>query len=129
MNTNVTAVKNLWDYLFENRYPLSFDKCWSVGNNSVIYKGHTVEELEDMVSPRTICLFTAWMSFFNSYGFPDVKYFSAIFYNSREGRKLYSQKFKYLMDIFEKIDFQGFNINVYNKGQSRTPYLPPNISI
>lgn len=114
-NTNVTAVKNIWDYLFENRHPLSFDECWSVGNNTVIYKGPTVEELKEMVSPRTICLFTAWMSFFNSYGFPDVKYFSEIFYNSREGRELYSQKLKYLMNSFEKIDFLGFNVKVYDK--------------
>ena len=68
-----------------------------------------------MVSPRTICLFTAWMTFFNSYGYPDVKYFSYIFYNSKEGRELYSQKLKYLMSSFEKIDFQNFNVKVYDK--------------
>lgn len=114
-NTNISAVKNLWDYLFENHYPLSFDKCWDVQNNFVIYKGPKVEDLKEMVSPRTICLFTAWMSFFNSYAFPDVKYFSELFYNSKEGRGIYSQKLKYLMNSFEKIDFQDFNVKVYDK--------------
>jgi hypothetical protein len=115
LNTHITAVRNLWDYLFENRYPLSFDSCWEIQGSLVEYKGPKVKELEEMVSPRTICLFTAWMTLFNSNGYPDVKYFSSVFYNSKESRELYSQKIKYLINSFEKIDFQSFNVKVYDK--------------
>jgi hypothetical protein len=114
-NTNVSAVKRLWDYLFDNHYPLNFNNCWDTKGNSIIYKGPKLKKLQDSISPRTICLFTAWMSFFNSYGYPDLKYFPEIFYNSDEGRDVYSRKLKYLMDCFEKIDFQGFNVKVYDK--------------
>jgi len=113
---NVAAVRGLWDYLFENHIPLIFDKCWEVKNGWVTYKGPKVKELLDMISPRTVCLFTAWMSFFNGYGYPDVKFFPHIFYNSSEGREMYSKKLKYLMDCFEKIDFQSFKVKVYSKG-------------
>lgn len=115
LNTHITAVRNLWDYLFENRHPLLFDSCWEIQGSLVVYKGPKVKELEEMVSPRTTCLFTAWMTLFNSYGYPDIKYFSSIFYNSKEGRELYSQKIKYLINSFEKIDFQSFNVKVYDK--------------
>ena len=56
------------------------------------------------------------MSFFKGYGYPDVKFFPHIFYNSSEGREMYSKKLKYLMDCFEKIDFQSFKVKVYSKG-------------
>lgn len=115
LNINIVAIKNLWDYLFENHHPLEFDSCWDIKDKSVQYKGPKVKDLEDMISPRTICLFTAWMTFFNSDGYPDLKYFSYIFYNSKEGRDLYSQKLKYLINSFEKIDFQSLNVNVYDK--------------
>jgi hypothetical protein len=115
LNTNIAAVRNLWDYLFEERPPLLFDSCWEVQCGSVLYKGPNVKDLEEMISPRTICLFTAWMTFFNGYGYPDLKYFSYIFYNSKEGRELYSQKLKYLINSFEKIDFQNLNVKVYEK--------------
>jgi hypothetical protein len=115
LNTHISAVKNLWDYLFENHYPLLFDSCWKIQGGFVEYKGPNIIELEEMVSQRTICLFTAWMTLFNSYGCPDVKYFSSVFYNSKKGRELYSQKFKYLINSFEKIDFQEFNIKGYEK--------------
>ena len=70
----------------------------------------------DSVSPRTVCLFTAWMSFFNSATYRDLKCFPDIFFNSSEDREIYSKKLKYLMDSFEKIDFEGFGVQVYEKG-------------
>lgn len=113
--THVAAVKELWDYLFENRYPLIFEDCWNTEGKSITYKGPKLEAVEDSVSPRTVCLFTAWMSFFGYAYHGDLKFFSSIFYNNAEGREIYSKKLKYLMDSFEKIDFQGFDVQVYNK--------------
>jgi len=113
--TPVTAVKELWDYLFENHYPLIFENCWNADGNSITYKGPTLNVIEESVSPRTVCLFTAWMSFFGYFNNGNVSHFSSIFYNSDTGRELYSKKLKYLMDSFEKIDFQEFLVQVYNK--------------
>ena len=113
--THVAAVKELWDYLFENHYPLIFEDCWNAEGNIITYKGPKLEVVQESVSPRTVCLFTAWMSFFGYTYNGDIKFFSSILYNSAKGRELYSKKFKYLMDSFEKIDFQGFDVQVYNK--------------
>ena len=27
----IYAIKGLWNYLFENRYPLEFTNCWDLG--------------------------------------------------------------------------------------------------
>jgi len=105
----------LWDYLFENRYPLIFEDCWNTEGKSIKYKGPDLEALKNSISPRTICLFTAWMSFFGYAYNGDLKFFSSIFYNNAKDREIYSKKLKYLMDSFEKIDFQGFDVQVYNK--------------
>jgi hypothetical protein len=114
---NVAAVRGLWDYIFENRYPLFFDQCWDISDKRIIrYKGPKVKELQGMVSPRTIGLFTAWMSFFNDHGYPDLKYFPYLYYVNTKDRAMISKKLKYLMDCFEKIDFQSFKIKVYAKG-------------
>lgn len=115
LNTNINAVKRLWEYLFEEKYPLLFKNCWKAKEDSIIYKGPKLKELKECISPRTICLFSAWMSFFNGSYNGDLKYFSYLFYNSKEGRKQYSQKLQFLMSCFEKIDFQTFNIKVYGK--------------
>ncbi len=113
--TNIVAVKELWDYLFENHYPLIFEECWNTESKSIIYIGPNPEEIQDSVSPRTVCLFSAWMSFFGYAFNGDLKFFSYIFYNSAKGREIYTKKLKFLMDSFEKIDFQGFGVQVYNK--------------
>ena len=113
--TRVAAVTELWDYLFENRYPLIFEDCWNTEGKSITYKGPNLEALKNSISPRTICLFTAWMSFFGYAYNGDLKFFSSIFYNNAKDREIYSKKLKYLMDSFEKIDFQGFDVQVYNK--------------
>ena len=113
--THVAAVEELWDYLFENHYPLIFKDCWNTTGKSITYKGPNLEVLKDSISPRTICLFTAWMSFFGYAYNGDLKFFSSIFYNNATDRENYSKKLKYLMDSFEKIDFQGFDVQVYNK--------------
>ena len=115
LNTNANAVKRLWEYLFEEKYPLLFENCWETKGDSIIYKGPKLKELKECISPRTICLFSAWMLFFNGSYNGDLKYFSYFFYNSKEGRKQYSQKLQFLMSCFEKIDFQTFNIKVYGK--------------
>jgi len=113
---NVTAVKGLWEYIFENRIPLIFKKCWRVSDGWITYKGPSIEELKEAVSPRTICLFTAWMSFFNVAFYRELKFFPDIFYVNAKDRAMYSKKLKYLMDCFEKIDFQSFKVKVYSKG-------------
>ena len=113
---NVTAVKGLWEYIFENHIPLIFNKCWRVSDGWVTYKGPKLEELQEMTSPREVCLFTAWMSFFNGAFYPDLKFFTYIFYNNPQDREMCSKKLKYLMDCFEKIDFQSFKVKVYSKG-------------
>lgn len=113
--TNIVAVRELWDYLFENHYPMIFDECWKINGKTIFYKGPRPEKIEDSVSPRTVCLFSAWMSFFGYAYKGDLKFFSSIFYNSYEGREIYTNKLKFLMDSFEKIDFQSFGVQVYNK--------------
>jgi len=113
--THVAAVKELWDYLFENNYPLIFEDCWNTEGKVITYKGPKLRVVEYSVSPRTVCLFTAWMSFFGYAYNGDLKFFSSIFYNNAKDREIYSKKLKYLMDSFEKIDFQGFDVQVYNK--------------
>ena len=113
--THVAAVTELWDYLFENRPPLIFKNCWNTEGKSIIYKGPKPENVQNSVSPRTVCLFSAWMSFFGYAFNGDLKFFSSIFYNNAKDREIYSKKLKYLMDSFEKIDFQGFDVQVYNK--------------
>lgn len=113
--THVAAVTELWDYLFENHYPLIFEECWNTSSKFITYKGPNLEVLKDSISPRAICLFTAWMSFFGHAYNGDLKFFSSIFYNNATDREIYSKKLKYLMDSFEKIDFQGFDVQVYNK--------------
>ena len=113
--THVAAIKELWGYLFENNYPLIFEDCWDTEDEVITYKGPKLEVVQDSVSPRTVCLFTAWMSFFGYAYNGDLKFFSSIFFNSAKDREIYSKKFKYLMDCFEKIDFQGFDVQVYNK--------------
>jgi hypothetical protein len=113
--THVAAVKGLWDYLFENHYPFTFEKCWNTDSSSIIYNGPTPEAIQESSSPRMVCLFSAWMSFFGNAYNGDLKYFSKIFYLNSEDRKMYTTKLKYLMDSFEKINFQGFDVQVYNK--------------
>lgn len=113
--TNVVAVKELWDYVFENHYPLIFENCWNTEGNLITYIGPKPNTLIDSVSPRTVALFSAWMSFFGYAFGGDLKYFSTIFYNNSKDRELYSTKLKYLMDAFEKVDFQGFKVQVYDK--------------
>ena len=113
--TNVIAVKGLWDYLFENHYPLIFEECWDTSSGTIWYKGPNLAEMMESSSPRVICLYSAWMSFFGYSTNGELKFFSDIFYNSAEGRKTYSAKLKYLMDAFEKIDFQTFGVQVYDK--------------
>jgi len=112
---NVAAVRGLWDYIFENRYPLVFDDCWDTTGKLVRYKGPKIKELEKADSPRTIAMLTSWMSFFNSSGYPDLKFFPDLFYVNAEDRAMFSEKLKYLMDCFEKIDFQSFKVKVYSK--------------
>lgn len=113
--TYVIAVKELWDYLFENNYPLIFKDCWDTEGKYITYKGPNLEVLEYSLSPRTICLFSAWMSFFSHAYKGDLKYFSTIFYVNAKDREVYTKKLKYLMDSFEKINFQEFDVQVYNK--------------
>ncbi|MBN1290885.1 MAG: hypothetical protein JXB48_03520 [Candidatus Latescibacteria bacterium] len=113
--TNVATVKELWDYLFENHYPFIFEDCWYTDGSLIIYKGLSPEEIKATSSPRMICLFSAWMSFFGYAYNGDLKYFSEIFYLNAEDRKMYTKKLKYLMDTFEKIDFQSFGVQVYDK--------------
>lgn len=117
--TNVAAITELWDYLFENNYPLVFKNCWNTKDNCITYKGPNLDDLKNSISPRTICLFTAWMSFFNNTYNGDLKFFSSIYYNNATGRDSYSKKLKYLMDSFEKINFQEFNIQVYDKSTNK----------
>ena len=113
--THVAAVKGLWDYLFENHYPFIFDDCWETDGSLIIYKGPSPEEIKESSSPRMVCLFSAWMSFFGYAYKGDLKYFSTIFYLNAKERKMYTKKLKYLLDSFEKIDFQGFGVQVYDK--------------
>ncbi len=113
--SSISVVKRLWEYLFEDQYLLDFTNCWAHKNGHVTYKGPKLDDLKDHHSPRTICLFSAWMSFFGYQCGGDLKYFSDIFYNSEEGRKFYLNKLVFLMECFEKIDFQSFNVKVYSK--------------
>lgn len=113
--THVAAVKELWDYLFENHYPFIFEDCWNTDGSLITYKGPSPEEIKESSSPRMVCLFSAWMSFFGYAYNGDLKYFSTIFYLNAKDRKMYTKKLKYLMDSFEKIDFQGFGVQVYDK--------------
>jgi len=113
--TRVAALKGLWDYLFENHYPYIFDDCWNTDGSLITYKGPSPEEIKESSSPRMVCLFSAWMSFFGYAYNGDLKYFSTIFYLNAKERNMYTKKLKYLMDSFEKIDFQGFEVQVYNK--------------
>lgn len=111
-NTSIKAVKQLWEYLFKGQYRLDFNNCWMYKKKCVIYKGPKLQELENCHSPRTLCLFSAWMSFFRG---GDLKYFSTIFYVNEKDRKIYLKKLFFLMECFEKIDFQSFYIKVYDK--------------
>jgi hypothetical protein len=113
--THVNAVKGLWDYLFENHYPFIFEDCWDTDGGLIRYKGPSPEEIKESSSPRMVCLFSAWMSFFGYAYNGDLKYFSTIFYLNAKERNMYTKKLKYLMDSFEKIDFQGFGVQVYDK--------------
>jgi hypothetical protein len=113
--THVAAVKELWDYLFDNHYPYIFEDCWNTDGGLITYKGPSPEEIKESSSPRMVCLFSAWMSFFGYAYNGDLKHFSTIFYLNAKDRKMYTKKLKYLMDSFEKIDFQGFGVQVYDK--------------
>jgi len=113
--THVAAIKELWDYLFDNHYPFIFEDCWNTEGNLITYKGPSPEEIQESSSPRIVCLFSAWMSFFGYAYNGDLKYFSTIFYLNAKDRKMYTKKLKYLMDCFEKVDFQWFGVQVYNK--------------
>lgn len=113
--THVAAVKELWDYLFDNHYPFIFEDCWNTDGSLITYKGPSPEEIKESSSPRMVCLFSAWMSFFGYAYNGDLKYFSTIFYLNAKDRKMYTKKLKYLMDSFEKIDFQGFGVQLYDK--------------
>jgi len=113
--TRVAAVKELWDYLFDNHYPFIFEECWNTDEELISYKGPSLKEIQDASSPRMICLFSAWMSFFGYAYNGDLKHFSTIFYVNAKDRDLYTAKLKYLMDAFEKVDFQGFFVQVYDK--------------
>jgi hypothetical protein len=113
--THAAAVKELWDYLFDNHYPFIFEDCWNTDRSLITYKGPSTEEIQESSSPRMVCLFSAWMSFFGYAYNGDLKYFSTIFYLNAKDRKMYTKKLKYLMDCFEKIDFQGFDVQVYDK--------------
>lgn len=113
--TRVAAVKELWDYLFDNHYPFIFEKCWNTDGKLITYKGPDLEEIQESSSPRMVCLFSAWMSFFGYAYNGDLKNFSTIFYVNAKDRKMYTKKLKYLMDSFEKVDFQGFGVQVYDK--------------
>jgi len=113
--THIAAVKGLWDYLFENHYPFIFEDCWHTDDRLITYKGPSPEEIKESSSPRMVCLFSAWMSFFGYAYNGDLKYFSTIFYLNAKERKMYTKKLKYLMDAFETIEFQWFSVQVYNK--------------
>lgn len=113
--THVAAIKELWYYLFDNHYPFIFEDCWNTEGNLITYKGPSPEEIQESSSPRMVCLFSAWMSFFGYAYNGDLKYFSTIFYLNAKDRKMYTKKLKYLMDSFEKVDFQWFGVQVYNK--------------
>jgi len=113
--TRLAALKELWDYLFDNHYPFIFEDCWNTDGKLITYKGPSLEEIQESSSPRMVCLFSAWMSFFGYAYNGDLKYFSTIFYVNAKDRKMYTKKLKYLMDSFEKIDFQGFGVQVYDK--------------
>lgn len=112
--TSIKAIKRLWEYLFKGQYLLNFSDCWMYknGNGYITYKGPKLKDLEDCHSPRTICLFSAWMSFFRG---GDLKHFSTIFYVNEKDRKIYLKKLIFLMECFEKIDFQLFKVKVYRK--------------
>ncbi len=116
-HTNVAAVKRLWDYLFENDYPFEFEDCWDYSGKHVRYIGPSTDDIKDSNSPRVLCLFSIWKTFFNSYSMPNVLAFSSIFCHGfpYEERKVYSEKIKYLMDCFEKIEFQSFGVQMYEK--------------
>ena len=115
--TNVTAMHNLWTYVFNNDCVLQFEECWETKDAPHIsYKGPSEEELRESISPRMLCLFTAWRSFFNGHH-SDLKYFSQIYCNGfpQHEREFYSERLKYLIDIFDYIDFQSFHVNLYAK--------------
>ena len=73
--THVATVKEFWDYLFENHYPFIFDDCWDTRGKSITYKGPSPQDIEECSSPRMVCLFSAWMSFFGYAYKGDLKYF------------------------------------------------------
>lgn len=114
---NIAAIKNLWNFVFDNDAVFNFEECWVISEKPFIrYKGYPIGELSDMTSPRMVCLFSAWLSFFNGYH-QDLKFFSQIFCNgfSADERDFYSERLKYLMNCFDKIDFQSFNVQLYKK--------------
>ncbi len=113
--THIAAIKELWDYLFENHYPFIFEDCWYTEGSLIRYKGPSPEQIKESSSPRMVCLFSAWMSFFGYAYNGDLKYFSTIFYLNAEDRKMYTEKLKFLMDSFEKVDFQRYVVQIYNK--------------
>lgn len=114
---NISAIKNLWNFVFDDDAVFNFEECWDISKISLIkYKGYSIDELSDMTSPRMVCLFSAWLSFFNGYH-QDLKFFSQIFSNGfpADEREFYSERLMYLMNCFDKIDFQSFNVQIYKK--------------
>lgn len=114
-NSNVSAIKRLWEYLFKDQYLLDFNSCWVYKNNHVRYIGSKIDDLKDCHSPRTIALFSAWMSFFGYQCGGDLRYFNTLFYAGEEDRRFYLKKLVFLMECFEKIDFQSFKVAIYDK--------------
>ncbi|MHB8089470.1 MAG: hypothetical protein ACYDH2_14605 [Anaerolineaceae bacterium] len=115
--TNISAIHNLWKYVFYDNLVLRFDQCWNVDDApNIHYVGPSEDDLRDSISPRMLCLFTAWRSFFNGYH-SDLKYFSQIYCGGfpEHERKYYSERLKYLIDIYDYIDFQSFHVNLYAK--------------
>ncbi len=111
-NSEVAAIERLWNYFFEGQFKLKFNDCWQEERGHVSYKGPQLEGLKDCHSPRTIFLWSAWMSFFNG---SDLKNFYSIFSLSEEEREIYLNKFIFLMRCFEKISFQSFKVHIYDK--------------
>ncbi|MCK5580266.1 MAG: hypothetical protein KAJ18_03230 [Candidatus Omnitrophica bacterium] len=111
-NSNIAVIERLWNYFFENQFKLKFNDCWKEENGIVVYMGPSLDGLKGCHSPRTICLWSAWMSFFAG---GDLKNFDTIFHVNEKDRKIYFKKLIFFMECFEKISFQSFTVKVYDK--------------
>lgn len=114
-NTKESAFRKIWDYIFEDNMFFEFDSFWKIDSNSLVHIGPSIDELKEEVSTRKICLYTAWLAFFNKRYNGEIKYFSDIVYTNITDRKKYTDKLNYLINSFEIIDFQTMDISTYRK--------------